>query len=92
LGVIALAKVAAEHSRELSSNRPLDDDRIRDAFYAGDRNLLMKAADSIFESIRGTTGYVEYKEPIDFLFRAVARERSWDESADIRLKWRIPLG
>ncbi|RED60325.1 putative amidoligase domain-containing protein [Cohnella lupini] len=92
LGVIALAKVAAEHSRELASNRPLDDDRIRDAFYAGDRILLMKAADSFFESIRGTSGYVEYKEPIDFLFRAVARERSWDESADIRLKWRIPLG
>ncbi len=92
LGVIALAKVAAEHARELASNRPLDDDTYREAYYGGDRDLLVKAAGSVFESIRSTAGYVEYKEAIDFLFRAIARERSWDETADIRLKWRIPFG
>ncbi|WP_167746975.1 putative amidoligase domain-containing protein [Cohnella luojiensis] len=92
LGAFALAKVAAEHSRELAVTRPLDDDRCRDAFYGGDRTLLLKAAHSIYEAISRTSGYASYKEPIDFLFQAIARERSWDETADIRLKWRIPIG
>ncbi len=91
LGAFALAKVAAEHSRELSSGRPLDEDLIRDAFYAGDRPVLLKAAGSVYEAITRTAGYVTYREPIDFLFDAIARERNWDESADIRIKWRIPI-
>jgi hypothetical protein len=91
LGAFALAKVAAEHSRELSFGRPLDEDRYRDAFYDGDRSLLLQAAEDIYRAISRTTGYAAYRQPIDFLFDAIARHRSWDESADIRVKWRIPL-
>jgi hypothetical protein len=91
LGAFALAKVAAEHSRELSFGRPLDEDRNRDAFYDGDRSLLLQAAEDIYRAISRTTGYAAYRQPIDFLFDAIARHRSWDESADIRVKWRIPL-
>ncbi|MCD9021024.1 putative amidoligase domain-containing protein [Cohnella silvisoli] len=91
LGALALAKVAAEHSRELSSHRPLDDDRNRDAFYIGDRTLLLSAADTIYEAIKQTRGYINYREPIDFLFESISKGQSWDESADIRLKWRIPI-
>jgi hypothetical protein len=91
LGVLALAKVAAEHARELSSERPLDEDRYRDAFYEGDRTLLLQAVEKIYQAIARTRGYANYRQPIDFVFDAISRHRSWDESADIRLKWRIPI-
>jgi hypothetical protein len=91
LGAFALAKVAAEHARELSSQRPLDDEMYRDAFYDGNRELLMTAAKKIYEAIRRTTGYATYRGPIDFVFESIAQGRSWNESTDIRLKWRIPI-
>lgn len=91
LGALALAKVAAEHARELASERPLDADEVRDAFYAGDRAVLTDAAERVYRAIRRTQGYAEYRDAIDFVFDAVARGRIWDESEDIRLKWRIPV-
>lgn len=91
LGVFALAKIAAEHSRELAAHRPLDEDGYRDAFYEGDRSLLIEAADRIYSAIRSTSAYKSYSKPIDFLFDAISRHRSWDETADIRSKWRIPI-
>jgi len=92
LGTFALAKAAAEHSRELASaGRPLDDDAVRDAFYEGKRDILMPAAEQVYRTLSATSGYAAHKEAIDFVFDAVRRGRSWDESADIRLKWRIPI-
>jgi hypothetical protein len=91
LGAFALAKVAAEHARELSAHRPLDHDTYRDAFYGENRVLLLKAADIMYDAIGRTAGYAAYREPIDFLFEAISMGRSWDETADIRLKWRIPI-
>lgn len=91
LGAFALAKVAAEHSRELASDRPLDEERYRDAFYQGDRTLLLVAMERVRQVLARTNGYLAYREPIDFLFDSIERGRSWDESSDIRLKWRIPI-
>lgn len=91
LGVLSLAKVAAEHSRELAFERPLDEEKYRDAFYVGDRTLLLEASDRIYDRIRNTTGYHVYRESIEFVFDAIRRNRSWDEAADIRVKWRIPI-
>lgn len=91
LGAFALAKVAAEHSRELAFERPLDEECYREAFYRGDRMLLLEAVERIYERIKRTSGYLVYREAIDFIFNAIKRNRSWDESLDIRIKWRIPI-
>ncbi|QMV44561.1 putative amidoligase domain-containing protein [Cohnella cholangitidis] len=91
LATFALAKVAAEHSRELATDRPLDEERYREAFYSGERQPLLTAVSRIYRAISGTSGYAAYREPIDFLFDAISRGRSWDEGADIRTKWRIPI-
>ncbi|TVY02318.1 putative amidoligase domain-containing protein [Cohnella terricola] len=92
LGTFALAKVAAEHSRELASDgRPLDDDAVRDAFYDGNRDILLPAVEQMYRTLSATSGYAAHKEAIDFVFDAIMRGRSWDESADIRIKWRIPI-
>ncbi|MFC5403710.1 putative amidoligase domain-containing protein [Cohnella soli] len=89
LGAFALAKIAAEHSRELAAGRPLDEERYRDAFYSGDRNALLEATERIYARIRQTFGYTAYKESVDYLFAAIAAGRRWDESTDFRRKWRI---
>lgn len=88
-GTLALAKVAAEHSRELAAHRPLDDDAMRDAFYADDRAKLLAGADRIYRALRATSGYAKYQGDIDPIFRAIAEGRRWDEEADIRRKWKI---
>lgn len=105
LGVLALAKIAAEHAPELAAARPLEDDAVRDAFYgaedeAGGRadagadggageKLLRTAAMQVFEVVRGTAGYRKYESEAGFVFDAVASGRHWDETADIRVKWGV---
>ncbi|BBI33625.1 putative amidoligase domain-containing protein [Cohnella abietis] len=91
LGAFALTKVAAEHARELAVDRPFDEDSYRDAFYEGNRELLLMAMHRMVQTVTKTEGYRVYREPIDFLFNSIARARSWDESTDIRSKWRIPI-
>lgn len=91
LGAFALAKVAAEHTRELARERPLDEECYREAFYQGDRKLLLEAVERIYSRIKRTSGYFVYREAIDFVFDAIKRNRSWDESLDIRIKWHIPI-
>ncbi|MBN2983938.1 putative amidoligase domain-containing protein [Cohnella algarum] len=90
-GTLALAKVAAEHSRDLAPHRPLDDDAMRDAFYFGDRPMLLAGFERVRRAVMATSGYARYKDDIDPLFRAIAADKRWDESADLRDKWKIAL-
>jgi hypothetical protein len=88
LGVLTLAKIAVEHAEELAYGRPLDDDRLRDAFYGeGQEPLLREAAIGYFERIRRTAGYYKYREEAEYVFEAVQSGRAWDESADFRSGW-----
>ncbi|MBB6638319.1 putative amidoligase domain-containing protein [Cohnella thailandensis] len=89
-GTLALAKLASEHSRELAADRPLDDDRMRDAFYGGDRRSLLEGAERVYRLIRSTSSYSLYQEDIDPIFKAIRENRHWDETTDLRKKWRIP--
>lgn len=92
LGVFSLAKMAAEHSRELAAcGRPLDEEQVREAFYTGDRDTLLPAVRRVYEAIVGTAGYEAYRESVDFVFDAIERGKSWNEGTDIRVKWHIPV-
>ncbi|MBB6730376.1 putative amidoligase domain-containing protein [Cohnella zeiphila] len=88
-GALALAKVAAEHARELAASRPLDDDGMRDAFYGGDRDRLLEGVRRVHEALRRTAGYAEYRREIEPVFRAIEQGWRWDETRDIRRAWRI---
>ncbi|TJY44247.1 hypothetical protein E5161_02335 [Cohnella pontilimi] len=94
VGVLALAKIAVEHARELAGSRPLDDDSMRDAFY-GDGNenddRLRERALTYLESLSYTDGYRKYAADIEPIVRSIRDRRHWDETADIRLKWGIPV-
>jgi hypothetical protein len=88
-GVLALAKVAAEHARELSCYRPFDDDALRDAFYTDNRPLLQEGAFLFREHLLQTAAYRKYEALIEPLFTAIRRSQTWNETADIRERWGI---
>ncbi|CAI6081245.1 putative amidoligase domain-containing protein [Cohnella sp. JJ-181] len=90
LGVLSLAKLAAEHARELSGCRPLDADALRDAFYDGEPALLRQAASVVRRALAALPAYARYRDAVDPLFDAIEAGRVWDESEDIRRRWRIP--
>lgn len=90
-GALALAKVAAEHARELASSRPLDEDAVRDAFYSGDREALLAGATAVHEALAKTRGYRVYEPLIEPLFRSIARGATWNETADLRERWGISV-
>lgn len=86
-GVLALAKVAAEEPGRIA--RPLDDDRVRDAFYGDGGDLLAAAVREVMGSVRRTEGYARYERWILPLFRAIESGKSWDDTADLRDRWRV---
>lgn len=90
-GVLALAKVAAEHARDLAASRPLDDDAVRDAFYAGDRDVLLAGVAAVRGALAKTSGYVKYEPYIAPLFHAIDQGRTWNEAADLRERWGISV-
>lgn len=89
LGVLSLAKLAVEHSRELRGSRPLDDDALRDAFYEGRLAPLRRAAATVRGALESLPAYARHGEAIGFLFDAIEAGKVWDESEDIRRRWRI---
>jgi len=97
-GVLALAKLAAEHAGELAGCRPLDDDAMRDAFYAAaaeggtGQEALREATLAVCSELRRLSGYRRYAADVDSVFEAIRARRHWDESADFRRKWGIPGG
>jgi len=95
-GVLSLAKIAAEHAADLAGCLPLDDDALRDAFYAvaargaAGQEALREAALSFYEKLKRLDGYRRYAADVDYVFDAVRERRQWDESADFRRKWGLP--
>jgi hypothetical protein len=91
LGALALAKAAAEEPSRLRPF-PLDSDRLRDAFYASGKDpALEEAVWRVYGALSRTEGYRRYAELIDPLFEAIRAGRTWNERADLRERWKVPL-
>ncbi|MHA6483995.1 putative amidoligase domain-containing protein [Paenibacillus sp. strain BS8-2] len=84
----ALALLCAREALALS-RVPADDERFVEAYYTGDRTELAGCLDDVAGSIAATDSYRELACFIDPLFDAIRQGKTWDEGADIRLKWRI---
>ncbi|MCA0758539.1 hypothetical protein KP806_26120 [Paenibacillus sp. N4] len=70
---------------------PALDERYAAAYYAGDRTELAGCLDGVASAMAATASYAELAPYIEPLLEAARRGSVWDESADIRVKWRIPL-
>lgn len=70
---------------------PASGERFAAAYYAGDRTELAGCLDDVASAVSATESYEPLARYIEPLFDAAARGATWDESADIRCKWRIRL-
>ncbi|MFF2089751.1 hypothetical protein [Paenibacillus sp. NPDC058174] len=86
----ALALLCAREAQTLSYIPALDE-RYVEAFYAGDRAELAGCLDGVAAAVAATPSYAALAPYIEPLLDAARRGITWDERADIRLKWRIPL-
>ncbi|WP_162848408.1 putative amidoligase domain-containing protein [Paenibacillus nanensis] len=85
----ALALLCAREAMRMP-RVPAREERYAEAYYAGDRTELAGCLDEVAAAIAATESYPALAQYIEPLFDAARRGKTWDESADIRAKWRIP--
>ncbi|MBD2869847.1 putative amidoligase domain-containing protein [Paenibacillus arenilitoris] len=86
----ALALLCAREAMNLAYIPALEE-RYAAAYYAGDREELAGCLDGVASSLAATASYSGLERYIEPLLEAARRGSRWDESADIRAKWRIPM-
>lgn len=89
-GVIALARLICENAPRLTG-RPLQEDEQFHAFYSGERERLRRAWPKLAGNLALLPGYSGYGKYLGPFIEAIDKGRTWDESADIRRSWRIPV-
>lgn len=87
-GVVALARLIVDHHDALTA-RPLDDHDMISAFYSGDKDRLRVVLPQLIQDITSLDGYSAYANYLDPFLEAVASGRTWDESKDIRKRWKM---
>ncbi|MCM3627594.1 hypothetical protein M3194_09465 [Paenibacillus glycanilyticus] len=85
----ALALLCAREADALD-DIPALDERYVAAYYAGDRAELAGCLERIAAAMSATASYAALAPYIEPLLDAARRGATWDERADIRVKWRIP--
>ncbi|CAM4430579.1 hypothetical protein FHS16_001730 [Paenibacillus endophyticus] len=85
----ALALLCAREEHNLTYIPALDE-RYMEAYYSGDRTELAGCLDQAAGQLGATTSYAAYASYIEPLLDAARRGMTWDESADLRVKWRMP--
>ncbi|GKU79368.1 hypothetical protein [Paenibacillus sp. L3-i20] len=86
----ALALLCAREALRIPSI-PAQEERYAAAYYSGDRTELAACLDAVASTISATESYAALAAYIEPLFEAARRGKTWDESADIRTKWRLPI-
>ncbi|MEK3881350.1 hypothetical protein [Paenibacillus sp. PL2-23] len=84
----ALALLCAREALRMP-RLPAQEERFAEAYYAGDRAELAASLEPVFAAISATESYAGLAGFIEPLFDAARKGRTWNESADIRAKWRI---
>lgn len=87
-GVLALAKVTAEHYRSLNL-RPLADAEVIKAYYGGDKTRIRPLLQALWKDVERLPGYAKYESYLLPLRRRMLQMRNWKEMDDIRPKWKI---
>lgn len=88
-GVLALAKLIAEHYRELN-RRPLDEPELIKAYYEGDKARIRPLLLTLWRDLEQLDGYRALEKYLNPLRRKLMLMKPWNEQNDIRPKWRIP--
>lgn len=88
-GVLALAKVVACSYPDLRKV-PFTNPSIQQAFYNGDQNNLLDVIGALWNDLEHQSIYQTYRTYLDPLKESILNLERWNESLDIRPRWRIP--
>lgn len=88
-GVVALAKLIASSYPKLRKI-PLSRPSVQYAYYNGDQTTIFNVVQSLWEDIEKQAMYDTYRSWLDPLKDSIFKQERWDETADIRSRWRIP--
>ncbi|MEX2103921.1 MAG: hypothetical protein WD907_01130, partial [Bacilli bacterium] len=88
-GVFALSKLIVQNSKVLTQN-PLESVDVQHAYYRGDKNKLLPHVTQLWSELTQLEGYKQYDEYLESFREMVLSMQPWDESLDIRKKWRLP--
>ncbi|TVX99657.1 putative amidoligase domain-containing protein [Paenibacillus cremeus] len=88
-GVLALAKLAAEHYRQLNL-RPLADVEVARAYYQGDKLRIRPLMLQLWRDVERLPGFAQQEAYLLPLRRLMLQMQTWKELEDIRPKWKIP--
>lgn len=89
-GVFALSKLIAEHY-PLLKRRPLDDPSVQARYYRGDKQRLRRTVVLLWLDLERLPAYLEYLSELKSLKERLFSLEPWDEQADFRKLWAIPL-
>lgn len=87
-GVLALAKLVAEHYLELKQ-RPLAEPEVTRAYYHGDKARIRPLLSALWRDLERLPGYARHESYLLPLRRMMLQKKAWNEQEDIRPKWKI---
>ena len=88
-GILSLAKLIALNYPYLSY-WPLRDVSVQKAYYRGEEEVVKSIVPALWREVRRLPQYAEEQNALDPYYDYLMSGKTWDESEDIRRKWRIP--
>lgn len=88
-GVFSLAKLIALNYPYLKY-LPLNDVAIQNAYYNGDKTKISPIVPKLWSEIVDFAEYAQEQRNLDAYYDYLMSGQTWDETEDIRKKWRIP--
>lgn len=90
LGVLELVRLVTLHYRDLTRN-PLASIDVQRAYYSSDKTELLPVVQQLWQELEQLSGYAAVRSVLDPLRDRLFRMESWEEEADIRLRWGLRL-
>jgi hypothetical protein len=87
-GVLSLACVIANHYR-LLRRRPLRNLDMQQAYYQGDKHLILPYVPPLWDDIALTATFKRYESELTYLRDRLLTMEAWPEQADFRSSWEI---
>src|SRR5690606_27831164 len=88
-GILSLAKLIALNYPFLTY-WPLRDVSVQKAYYRGEEEVVKSIVPALWREVRRLPQYAEEQNALDPHYDYLMSGKTWDESEDIRQKWRIP--
>lgn len=88
-GVVALAQLIAAKYPYLRHDF-LREYSVQKAYYQGDKDVIRERLTEIWTDLNYLPEYDRYRSDLDGLFKWIFAGKTWDETVDIRMRWKLP--